>query len=99
MVHPPSCRARNSPRYRSSSGPGDAALAHDGGLTVSIGGITMPATVAAVLPRMPTAAARFLVADRDAVAALVDRVAPGTDPVTQVWIGAPDDDRRPSGPR
>ena len=51
----------------------------------------MPAIVTAVLPRMPTAGARFLVADREAVATLVDRVAPGTDPVTQVWIASPDD--------
>ena len=50
---------------------------------------TQPVRVVAVLPRMPTLPARFVLADRAAVAALVDRNAPGTGPVAQVWVSAP----------
>ena len=41
---------------------------------------------------MPTLGPRFVVADRTAVAALVDRTAPGTGPVSQVWVAAPSDE-------
>ena len=69
--------------------PATAALARNDLLTVTIGGVSFPASLAQVLPRMPTQAARFLLADQQGIAALVNRVAPGTDPITQVWIQAP----------
>ena len=50
---------------------------------------TQPVRVVAVLPRMPTLPSRFVLADRTAVAALVDRTAPGTGPVLQLWVAAP----------
>ena len=60
------------------------------GLTVNQ--VTVPVRVVAVLPRMPTLGPRFVLADRTAVAALVDRTAPGTGPVSQVWVAAPADE-------
>ena len=60
------------------------------GLTVNQ--VTVPVRVVAVLPRMPTLGPRFVLADRVAVAALVDRTAPGTAPVAQVWVAAPADE-------
>lgn len=59
---------------------------------VTVNQVTVPVRVVAVLPRMPTLGARFVVADRTAVAALVDRTAPGTGPVAQVWVAAPGDE-------
>ncbi len=56
---------------------------------ITVNQTTVPVHVVAVLPRMPTLPARFVVADRTAVAALVDREAPGTAPVLQVWVSAP----------
>lgn len=61
---------------------------------ITVNQTTVPVRVVAVLDRMPTLPARFVVADRSAVAALVDREAPGTAPVLQVWVSAPG----PGGP-
>lgn len=69
--------------------PVTAAAAQGGIVSVTISGLTMRARVVAVLDRMPTVGSRFLVADRTAVAALLDRSEPGTAVVTQVWIAAP----------
>ena len=46
-----------------------AAAAQGGVVTVTMSGLTVKATVVAVLARMPTFGPRFLVADRTAVAA------------------------------
>lgn len=56
---------------------------------ITVNQTTQPVRVVAVLPRMPTLPSRFALADRSAVAALVDRTAPGTGPVAQVWVAAP----------
>lgn len=56
---------------------------------ITVNGVTQPVQVVAVLPRMPGLPRSFVLADREAVSALVDRTAPGTAPVTQVWIRAP----------
>jgi hypothetical protein len=56
---------------------------------ITVNQTTVPVRVVAVLDRMPTLPGRFVVADRTAVAALVDRTAPGTGPVSQVWVAAP----------
>ena len=56
---------------------------------ITVNQTTQPVRVVAVLPRMPTLPSRFVLADRSAVAALVDRNAPGTAPVLQVWVAAP----------
>ena len=70
--------------------PGTAARAgHRATFGITLNGITRPARIVAVLPRMPTLSPPFAVADRSAVSTLVDRTAPGTAPVTQVWIRAP----------
>src|SRR5206468_6202039 len=69
--------------------PTTAAAAQGGVVTVTLSGLTVKATVVAVLARMPTFGPRFLVADRTAVAALLDRAEPGTAAVSQVWIAAP----------
>ena len=59
---------------------------------ITVNQVTVGVRVVAVLPRMPTLPDRFVVADRTAVAALVDRTAPGTGPVSQVWVAAPEDE-------
>lgn len=69
--------------------PATAAAARDGRLTVEANGLTVTAQIVAVLPRLPTLGLRFLLADRSAVAALLDRSAPGTAAVEQVWLAAP----------
>ena len=70
--------------------PATAARAGSRGtFGVTLNGTTQPVRVVAVLPRMPTLPATFVLADRDAVRTLVDRTAPGTAPVNQVWVAAP----------
>ena len=69
--------------------PVTAAGAQNGIVSVTVSGLTLRARVVAVLPRMPTIGSRFLLADRASVAAILDRSAPGTATVSQVWISAP----------
>ena len=56
---------------------------------ITVNQVTVTVRVVAVLPRMPTLGSRFVLADRNAAATLVDRTAPGTGPVSQVWVAAP----------
>ncbi len=56
---------------------------------VTVNQVTRSVRVVAVLDRVPTLPGRFVLADRAAVAALVDGTAPGTGPVSQVWVAAP----------
>jgi hypothetical protein len=70
--------------------PTTAAGAQNSIVAVTVSGLTLRARVVAILPRMPTIGTRFVVADRTQVAALLDRTAPGTASVTQVWIAAPE---------
>lgn len=69
--------------------PATAAAARGGRLTVEANGLTVTAQIVAVLPRLPTVGPRFLLADRSAVADLLDRSAPGTAVVEQVWLAVP----------
>jgi hypothetical protein len=57
---------------------------------ITVNGLTVPVRIVAVLPRMPALDPTFLLADRSAVTALLDRSAPGTASVSQVWIAAPE---------
>lgn len=71
--------------------PATAARAGAGGrLGLTVNGLTLPATIVAVLPRLPGVGDSFVLGDRATVAALVDRAAPGTATVTQVWLSVPE---------
>lgn len=66
----------------------------EGRLGLTVSGLTVPAQVVAVLPRLPRLPGQrgaFVLADRRAATAVLDRVAPGTAFVEQVWIASPDD--------
>ena len=75
--------------------PATAAAARGGPITVTVNGLTVTARIAAVLPRLPTVGPRFLLADRAAVTTLLNRSAPGTATVDQIWVAAPGDALRP----
>lgn len=60
------------------------------GLTVN--GETVPVRIVAVIPRLPTIGRSFVLADRAVATALLNRSAPGTAAVSQVWISAPETD-------
>lgn len=60
-----------------------------GGFGITVNGQTVPVRIAAVLPRLPGQTGSFVLADRSGAAALLDRSAPGTAAVNQVWISAP----------
>ena len=51
------------------------------------GGDAVPALVVGALPRFPTAGPRFLVADRVALAAALDDIAPGSGAPHEIWAG------------
>ena len=70
--------------------PATAARAGAGSrLGLTVNGLTLPATIVAVLPRLPGVGDAFVLGDRATVAGLVDRAAPGTATVTQVWLSVP----------
>lgn len=50
----------------------------------------VPARVVAVIPRFPTAGARFIVADNAALAEALDAREPGTGSMSELWLWAPD---------
>jgi hypothetical protein len=68
-----------------------AAAGATGRFGISVNGQTVPVQVVAVLQRFPGIGKAFVLADRTAVVALLNRSAPGTAAVTQVWIDAPGD--------
>ena len=71
-----------------------AAAAHDGILALGVGGGSqILGRVAAVLPRLPTEAGRFLLADRGALAAALDRQTPGLN-ISEFWLDVPAADTR-----
>lgn len=71
--------------------PATAARTGAGGrLGLTVNGLTLPATIVTVLPRLPGVGDSFVLADRAAVAGLLDRAAPGTATVTQVWLSVPE---------
>ena len=61
-----------------------------GSFALSVNGVGVPAAIVAVLPHLPTAGDSFVLADREVVTALLNRTAPGTAPVSQVWLAVPD---------
>jgi len=65
-----------------------AMVAVNGTLAMRIGSVTMPAQVVAVLPRFPGAGSTFVVADRAALARLVDRSDLGAGSTTEAWLSA-----------
>lgn len=57
--------------------------------TISLNARTVALQIVAVLPRMPTLGATYLVADLGRVRSLLDTTDPGTGGVSQVWLAAP----------
>jgi hypothetical protein len=71
--------------------PATAATAAGGLLQLVVNGDRMiTARVVRMLPRFPTAGARFVVADDRALAGALDAVEPGTGSVSELWLWAPD---------
>ncbi|WP_375431679.1 hypothetical protein [uncultured Friedmanniella sp.] len=60
-----------------------------GRLSLSVRDQPVPAQVVAVLPRLPGVSGPFVLAARDQVAQLLDRSAPGTAVVSQLWVTVP----------
>lgn len=56
---------------------------------ITANGLAVAVRIVAVMPRLPGVGAEFVLADRSAVTAVLDRTAPGTAAVTQLWISAP----------
>jgi hypothetical protein len=71
--------------------PATAAAAHDGVLSLDLGGSAVSATVVGTLPRFPTAGASFVVAAAGSLADALDTVAPGTGSVEELWLRATGD--------
>jgi hypothetical protein len=70
--------------------PVTAATAAGGVLQLVVGGDRpVPARVVRVVPRFPTAGARFVVADVRALAGALDAIEPGTGSVSELWLWAP----------
>jgi hypothetical protein len=59
-------------------------------IPVTVNGRTVAAHIVGVLPRFPALGPRYIIADQARVIALLDRTAPGTAAVAQVWIEAPE---------
>jgi len=71
--------------------PVTAATAAGGVLQLVVGGDRpVAARVVRVVPRFPTAGARFVVADVRALAGALDAIEPGTGSVSELWLWAPD---------
>jgi len=73
--------------------PGTARAADHGQLTLSLGQVTVTARVVATLSRFPTTTGPFVLADRTAVTAVLDRSEPGTGAIRELWVSAPDSSR------
>lgn len=70
--------------------PATAATAGSRGrLSLTVRDQAVPAQVVAVLPRLPGVPGSFVLAARDQAAQLLDRAAPGTAAVSQLWVTAP----------
>ncbi|WP_353651144.1 hypothetical protein ABLG96_09810 [Nakamurella sp. A5-74] len=68
---------------------GTASAAVDGTLSVAVGGARIVGRIVAVAPFWPGLSGPFAVVDRAAISRIVSSEAPGTQPVTQVWLAAP----------
>jgi hypothetical protein len=66
--------------------PATARIADHGQLTVTLDEVTIIARVVATLPRFPTTSGSFLLADRAALVALLDRSQPGTGTTRELWL-------------
>ena len=66
--------------------PATARIADHGKLTLSLDTVTIIARVVATLPRFPTTTGSFVLADRDALSALLDRQQPGTGVSRELWV-------------
>lgn len=66
-----------------------AATARDGRITLTLDAVPLPAQVVGVLDRFPTTAGRFVVADGDALAAVIDARTPGAGQAAEVWLDLP----------
>lgn len=69
--------------------PGTASAAVDGTLSVAVGGARIVGRIVAVAPFWPGLSGPFAVVDRAVISRIVSSEAPGTQPVTQVWLAAP----------
>lgn len=66
--------------------PATARIADHGRLTITIDQATINARVVATLPRFPTTSGAFVLTDRDALSALLDRQQPGTGVTRELWL-------------
>jgi hypothetical protein len=73
--------------------PVTARSAEGGRLTLSLGSITITAKVVGTLPRFPTTAGTFVLADQSGLTAMLDRSEPGTGAIRELWVSAPDSSR------
>jgi hypothetical protein len=69
--------------------PQTAGSAEHGRLLIKIGEVTLATTVVGILPRLPTVNGPFLLADREAISAALDRGQPGTGGVLELWVASP----------
>ncbi len=70
--------------------PATAAIADHGRLTITLDEVTVIGRVVATLPRFPTTNGPFVVADRQALSAVVDASQPGTGATGEIWIASPE---------
>lgn len=70
--------------------PATASTAQHGQLMLSLDEVTVTAQVVGVVDRFPAAgASAFAIADRNALAPLLDQGQPGTGATTELWVAAP----------
>lgn len=79
-----------SPQLPVAVDPATAAIADHGRLTITLDQVTVIARVVATLPRFPTTSGSFVLADRQALASIVDRSQPGTGATSELWLASPD---------
>jgi hypothetical protein len=70
-----------------------AAAATDGTIALKFGDEAVSGVIVAVLPRFPTLSGPFVLADRTAVRALLDRAQPGAGAPSELWVSTPDSAR------
>jgi hypothetical protein len=73
--------------------PATAHSANRGQLTLSFDEVTITARVVATVARFPTMNGPFVIADRAAITALLDRTEPGTGAARELWVSAPSHSR------
>jgi hypothetical protein len=66
--------------------PATAGKAHDGQLQITVAGQPVTARLVATLPRFPTVDGPFILVDRAALVARLDRVSPGSGAPSELWI-------------